>query len=353
MSKTASNTVGDLTSFELDILEQPAALNRALAAPLPAALPELLHRPWERVVFTGMGSSHYAALPTWRSAVAAGWPAWQLDAGQLLDAPELLTAQTLVIATSQSGASGEIVELLERRHRGQAVWGGLIGVTDVQASPLAVAADLPLPLNSGPEATVSTKSYLNTLVVHRQLTAAIRREDPALLELELQAAARVVTSLIGALDLSGLARAALEQPSPRLVSIGKGDDAATALYASLIIKEAAKVATEGYVGGQFRHGPMELAGPGLSALIFGARRSAPDAALRRLAEDVAATGARAVLIGEEQVRGAEAVTVPCSSALESLLSGALVAQYLAVELAKANGVVPGAFIYGSKVTSAL
>jgi glutamine---fructose-6-phosphate transaminase (isomerizing) len=346
-----------LTSFELDMQEQPAALRRALAAPLPAALRELLARPWERVVLTGMGSSHYAALPTWRGAVAAGLPAWHLDAGQLLDAPELLTAQTLVIATSQSGASGEVVELLERRRRGRAVWGGLIGITDVQASPLATAADLTLLLHSGPEATVSTKSYLNTLVVHQRLLAAIRRDDPALAEQELQVAAQTVEQTLDALtghpNLSGLAQAALKPQGYRLVSIGKGDDAATARYASLIIKEAAKVATEGYVGGQFRHGPMELAGPGLSALIFGARRAMPDAALRRLAQDIAATGARAVMIGDEPLPGAEAVTMPCSTALESLLSGALVAQVLAVALARANGVVPGEFIYGNKVTSAL
>lgn len=346
-----------LTSFELDMQEQPAALRRALAAPLPAALTELLARPWKRVVFTGMGSSHYAALPSWRGAVAAGLPAWHLDAGQLLDAPELLTEQTLVIATSQSGASGEVVELLERRRHGRTAWGGLIGITDVGASPLALAADVLLPLHSGPEATVSTKSYLNTLVVHHRLLAALRQGDPARAEQELQATVQMVEQtlgdLTGQLDLSDLAQAALSPPGYRLVSIGKGDDAATALYASLIIKEAAKVATEGYVGGQFRHGPMELAGPGLSALIFGARRAVPDASLRRLAQDIAATGARAVVIGDEPLPGAESVAVPCSSTLESLLSGALVAQVLAVALARANGVVPGEFIYGHKVTSAL
>ncbi|THF70217.1 SIS domain-containing protein [Deinococcus sp. Arct2-2] len=352
---TSNPASPELTSFELDMLEQPAALRRALELRVPPELAHLVNRPWNRVVFTGMGSSHYAALPTWRSAVAAGLPAWHLDAGQLLDSPDLLTDQTLIIATSQSGASGEIVELIERQ-RGK--WGALIGVTDIGHSPLAAAADLFLPLGSGPEATVSTKSYLNTLFVHRHIAAAIAREDRAEVEQELHGVADLVGPLLsplelGELDLSALARGVLEQAGYRLVSIGKGDDAATALYASLIIKEAAKVAVEGYIGGQFRHGPMELAGAGLTALVFGARRTAPDEGLRRLAQDITATGSHAVLIGDDRLEGASTTEVPCGTAFASLVSGALVAQHLAVQLACANGVIPGAFIYGSKVTSTL
>jgi glucosamine--fructose-6-phosphate aminotransferase (isomerizing) len=335
------------------MLEQPAALRRALELGVPPELAELLKRPWNRVVFTGMGSSHFAALPTWRGAVAAGLPAWHLDAGQLLDSPQLLTDQTLVIATSQSGASGEIVELIEWQRGGRAKWGALIGVTDMERSPLAAAADLLLSLGSGPEATVSTKSYLNTLFVHRHITAAMAGEDRARVQQELHSVAERVAPLLAQLDMSTLARAVLAKADSRLVSIGKGDDAATALYASLIIKEAAKVAVEGYIGGQFRHGPMELAGAGLTALVFGARRTAPDESLRRLAQDITATGAHAVLIGDDRLEAATTTEIPCGTALESLVSGAVVAQHLAVQLARANGVTPGAFIYGSKVTSAV
>ncbi|UQN08269.1 SIS domain-containing protein [Deinococcus sp. QL22] len=343
----------ELTSFELDMMEQPAALRRALGIGVPAELAQLLGRPWNRVVLTGMGSSHFAAFPTWRRAVAAGSPAWNLDAGQLLDSPDLLNNQTLMIATSQSGASGEIVELIERQRGGRVKWGALIGVTDAERSPLAAAADLLLPLGSGPEATVSTKSYLNTLVVHRQIAAAMAGEDSAQVEQELYAVPDMVATLLGQLELSVLARGVLEPAGYRLVSVGKADDAATALYASLIIKEAAKVAVEGFVGGQFRHGPMELAGAGLTALVFGTRRTAPDEGLRRMAHDIAATGARAVSIGDDRLEGTTTIEVPCGTALESLVSGAVVAQHLAVCLARANGVTPGEFIYGRKVTSAL
>ena len=52
--------------------------------------------------------------PDLAGAPAPGSDAWRIDTGQLLDSPELLTPDTLLIATSQSGASGEVVELLDR-----------------------------------------------------------------------------------------------------------------------------------------------------------------------------------------------------------------------------------------------
>src|SRR4051794_4373483 len=99
--------------FEHDIADQGEALARFAQAPVPARLATLVQREHARVVLTGMGSSHFAALPSWRRLVGAGQPVWWVDTGQLLDSPQLMTPDTLVVATSQSGASGEIVALLE------------------------------------------------------------------------------------------------------------------------------------------------------------------------------------------------------------------------------------------------
>jgi hypothetical protein len=71
---------------------------------------------------------------------------------------------------------GEIVKLLDLVERGRVNPALLVGITDDAKSPLASAADVFRPLHSGPEATVSTKSYLNTLGVHRGLSAAFASE---------------------------------------------------------------------------------------------------------------------------------------------------------------------------------
>ncbi len=340
------------TPFEEDILEQPAALRR-LADAGPA--PELgeLDRPWERIVFTGMGSSHFASIPTWRTAVRAGHEAWRIDAGELLDTPELLTPGTLLVATSQSGASGEVVELLDRLESGRMRAGFVAGIAAYAASPLALQSDVYLPLLSGDEATVSTKSYLNTLAVHRRLAAVLAGQDPAAAEAEIAATADAVEAQLTRRIDDGLAARALSHARPRLAAVGKRDDAATALLAGLITKESSKVAIEGYVGGQFRHGPFELAGPGMTAFLYGAYESDEDGSTIRLAADLVESGADVVLVGDLTVDGATTVRTPDGSPLSRLATGAVVAELVAVDLARANDVVPGAFAFGNKVTTTL
>ncbi|KNY07959.1 SIS domain-containing protein [Microbacterium sp. GCS4] len=334
--------------FERNISEQPDALRRLADDRSDERLAELGVRSWERIVFTGMGSSHTVGLPAWRALARHGRATWNVDAGQLLDTPELVTPDTLVIATSQSGASAEIVELLDRGIRA----GALIGVAANDESPLARSADLYLPLRSGDEATVSTKSYLNSLVVHHRIAAAFGAIDSAAVEEQIPTSADRIETLID-LDLMRIAQNALAVDRPRLATIGWGDAAATALFAALIGKESSKVAIEGFVGGEFRHGPYELAGPGFTGVFFGASRDDADGPLGRIASDLLASGASVVLVGDLRLDGATTVDVRADGSLAALLEQSVVAQRIAVAIARENGVVPGAFAYGSKVTATL
>ena len=348
----ASNRITEPNPFERNIREQSDALRDLLAAGADPRLSAIVDRPWERVVLTGMGSSHFAGLPTWRALVATGVPAWNVDAGQLLDLPGLVTPETLVIATSQSGASGEVVELLERAASGRLPWSALVGIAAAEDSPLANAADLFLPLHSGDEATVSTKSYLNSLAVQRRVASAFGAGDAASVEAQIADAAERIEPLL-TLDTSSLAREALAHARPRLATVGWGDDAATAMYAALIIKESSKVAIEGFVGGEFRHGPYELAGPGLTAVLFGASVDDVDGPLARIARDLLASGASVILVGDLELEGATTIAAPVGDSLAALAAQSVVAESLAVAIARANGVDPGAFAFGSKVTVTL
>lgn len=344
--------MADRTPFEDDIQEQPEALRRlAASAALPAQVLGAVERPEQRIVLTGMGSSHFAGIPTWRRLVAAGRPAWNVDAGQLLDAPGLLGVGTTLVATSQSGASGEVAELLDRRASGAVSFDQAIGIADAADSVLAQSSDTFLPLHSGPEATVSTKSYLNTLGVHRLFSAAALGEDQLAVRAELLLAAELVAAAISRVDTAELAASVAGHPRRRLAFVGWGDHAATALYSALITKESSKVAAEGYIGGQFRHGPFELAGDGLTVVLFGSSAAEPDASLRRLAEDLVASGSRVVLVGDDSVPGAVTIEVERGDGLTALMVDSVVVQLLAVDLARANGVVPGEFLFGSKITT--
>lgn len=341
------------TPFEQDMLAQPDALRTLANAPVPTGLQAIAGGSWGRTIFTGMGSSHFASLPSWRSLASAGRTAWTIDTGQLLDVPGMLTPDTLLVITSQSGASGEVVELLKVFARGSARPGAVIGITADETSPLAGGADVVVPLHCGPEATVSTKSYLNSLLAQAHVVAAATGGNHAALASDALRIADVVAGQLRSRSVQEIAAAALSHDRPRLAAVGKGAAAATSQFAGLITKESAKLAIEGYVGGQFRHGPFELAGPGLTVFVYGATAGTVDPQTEQLARDVLATGADVVLVGDVELPGASTVPAPGATELEGLMTGAVAAQLVAVDLARANGTVPGAFAFGSKITTAL
>jgi glutamine---fructose-6-phosphate transaminase (isomerizing) len=341
-----------LSPFELDIAAQPDALREFARASPAAELAAIARRDYDRIIFTGMGSSHFAALPSWRRLVADGRSAWWVDTGQLLDSPRLITERTLLVITSQSGASGEIAALLSpaagrRPFRPRA----LVGITNEPGSPLGLASDAVIRLRSGPEATVSTKSYLNSLAAHQQLLRAVA--GPATAPGTPADTARLIRDLSPVPAATALAQVVTSASNPRVVFIGIRDDGATALYAGLITKEAAKIAAEGFIGGQFRHGPLELAGPGLAAILFGARADDASGPITGLAADLTATGADVTLVGDLTMPGTRTIAIPRGTILTELAAGAVVAQHIAVRIARARGIEPGAFAYGQKVTTTL
>ena len=136
MAERYGDRAGDVTPYERDIAEQARALGAFIAAPRPAAvaLKPLLAYP--RVVVTGMGSSHFAGARTWRRLVAAGSPAWWIDTAALLESPGLITPETLLVITSQSGASGETVALLDELESAGSR-PEVIGIANDESSPLA------------------------------------------------------------------------------------------------------------------------------------------------------------------------------------------------------------------------
>lgn len=335
------------TPFERDVDDQAEALRAFMQSALATAVTKLLRSRYERIVLTGMGSSHFAALPGWRRLADAGHPAWWVDSGQLLDAPGLITPGTLLIATSQSGASAEIVAMAEPQGP-IARAAALIAVTNDPASPLARRADGIIGLHSGDEATVSTKSYLNSLAAHERITSVINGTPAD----DTSETVKAIEDFSRPAVLRDIAADFAATPDTRLVYIGFGDHAASALYAGLITKEAAKVPSEGYIGGQFRHGPLELAGPGLTSVLFGGDGRA-HGSVRQLAADLLASGSTVLAVGDPGLAGAVHIGAPEGSMSARLAHDALIAQHLTVAIAAARGITPGVFTYGSKVTTAL
>lgn len=331
--------------------EEADGLLRFADTRLPDGLAGLDLRGYDRIVLTGMGGSDHGTIPFELRLARAGLPVWRVMAGRLLETLELVTAGTLLVVTSQSGRSGEIVALLERLERRPKA---ILAVTDDAASPLAAAADHVVLLVSGREATVATKSYANTLAAFHRLAGLLLegRDGPAVDDIRAAAGSLQRHIDRGTPAVDALVARMPAGAAPRLALIGAGPDTATALAGAMVLKEAAKVAAEGYAGGAFRHGPLELAGPGLTALLFG-RGSPEEVSPNALARDLATTGSAVVTVGPAAYAGSGLVAVAGTTELERLLHGMYVVQRLSVGMARAAGLVPGAFLYGQKITAQL
>jgi glucosamine--fructose-6-phosphate aminotransferase (isomerizing) len=328
--------------------DQPFALKAFVdSKPLNSVSSHELSR-YDRIILTGMGASHYSALPTWRRLVALGLPAWWLSTSELLDSRALLRDGSLLWITSQSGRSGEIVALLDEiSESGRPRC--IIGVTSDLDSPLGKTSDIAVDLCCGPEATVSTKSYINSLAAHHLLLVRFAGgdEDGANREI-LDAAVKISSSGVSLEAIKAIATEALSSESPRFALIGAGDQAASALYGALVIKEACKLQAEGFIGGEFRHGPFELAGPGLTAVLYRGHDEYSD--LSALSADLRRTGSQIVELPSDESSQAPDST---STGLRKLMTEAVFAQMLSVELARARGITPGEFRFGQKITSSL
>ncbi len=172
---------------------------------------------------------------------------------------EPLFGRSLVIGISQSGASPDVVGVVDAARRQGAP---TIAITNEPGSPLAAAAEHVIDLGAGPErAVAATKTYTAELVAIARLVAAISGEEDEGL--------RGVPELLAvALEAEGGARDAARAHSQlRTCSVlGRGFEYATTREWALKLKELARVVADPYSAADFRHGPLALVEPGFTVL---------------------------------------------------------------------------------------
>ncbi len=354
-----------------EILGQPTAIERAATA--LAARPDLLAAlavacpPRAPIVLTGMGSSAAACSAAATVLGGAGVLATSIETAELLHfrLPALSAAGTLVIV-SQSGAGAELVRLLDALGSGTAR-PFLVGVANGSANPLARRADLAFDTGAGPETGPSSGTFAATLVT---LAGIVRTLEggPATDALRIAAevgdlarsAARALANVLASAPRAADALDAAFGGRSYRVILGRGTARAAAEMGALTLKEGAAMGCEAQDPAAFRHGPLELAGPGLGAVVVSLDpATAPlDAGL---AAEIAAAGSGVVLIGPVRTTGratvgtvapARVTTIPVP-AVDPLLAPAVALpplQLLAHLLAVRAGREPGVLLRAAKVT---
>ena len=301
-----------------------------------------------RIVFAGMGSSHFASYETWETFSRMGLQAWWLPASELIDVGAgLLTPGTLLCLTSQSGESAEVTQVLKQFDLSKVE---VLGITNNPQSNLAKHSNYLVDLKAGPEATVSTKTYLNTLaamkLVFSEVSNSYENSRSTLL--------RTVDSIenyITDIDLHIESAESLFPYKKNYVCVGRGVAGASSQTAGLILKEAAKMSIEGTTSASFRHGPIEIAGPDLSITFFD-RGTEPHNALNiKLASDLISSGSSVTWIGDKGI--GTKLPSPDRKGTEFRICDTLAFQTLSFALAARTGVQAGSFAYASKVTDTL
>lgn len=371
--------------FLNDILAQPAALREALGLqdfrPLEPLAQRLAQGEIDRIVLTGMGASYYALYTAWLRLAAAGYPAIWVDCAELVHhTPALIGPKTLLVVASQSGRSAEILALLSLL-AGKAAAGtppaGLVAITNDLESPLATAALLMLeaakqhasapaavllPLHTQPEQAVSTRTYVITLAVAQLAACALSRyasQGAGDFQADQEDLERTIDGIQAYLSawqeqLEQIGKAFRSPGSAPLVLLGRGLSLASACEGALNIEETSKLPAIGLQAAEFRHGPLEIAGPGLTALVFAGQPPVQELN-RRLWSDLQAKGANAWWV-EPQNAGQPiqgALPMPAAYGIGLPLAEIIPVQLLCVHLCLSLGLTPGQFRYIGKVTTEL
>ena len=344
--------------FIAEISGQPEAIRRAASglAEQIHVLERIAAIGHERtVVFTGMGSSYDACYPSVTALAAAGIPTLHIDASELLHfRKNVLADASLLVTVSQSGESAEIVRLIEGLERDDHS-PHVVAVTNGTANTLARLAGDVLDTRTGDEVGPSTMTFAAALVVVGTVGRVLRGETPLDAVAATQRGAETAAASIEAL----LARPTLPDEltawlgdRPHSVILARGPARAAAEMGALTLKEAIGLPIESLQTAQFRHGPLELAGPDLAAIVIATEPETRDLDVG-LAGELVALGAAAIAVVEsgETPEGVMRIDIGAQDRLLASAVSILPAQLLAWKLAVERGRPPGSYIRASKVTT--
>jgi glucosamine--fructose-6-phosphate aminotransferase (isomerizing) len=309
------------------------------------------------LVFTGMGSSYDACYPAVTDLAASGMASLHLGAAELLHfRTGVLGAPSLVVAVSQSGESAEVVRLARLfREPPAGERPTVLAVTNGSDNALASLADLTIDTRAGEESGPSTMTFAAALVALSSIGSILAGEplDAVLARTEAEAelAATAIERLLGDTSLAEELAARL---GPRAVTVvlGRGPARAAAEMGALTLKEAAGLAVESLETAQFRHGPLELAGPDLAAIVIATEEETLDLDVG-LADELAKAGSAVLVIGRGSQGSPDALRIDVGSTDRTIAPAVSIVpiQLLAWRLAVMRGREPGAYVRASKVTT--
>jgi glutamine---fructose-6-phosphate transaminase (isomerizing) len=353
-----------MTIMMEEIVQQPlalAGLRKYYESPGAISRRTLRHlvRWPPNVVFTGMGSSLFAAYPAQAYLTSQGIRATVWEAAELLHYHlGILKPDTLVVAVSQSGETVEVLRLLDQVPEKV----GVAAVVNVERSTLARRGGLLLPMMAGRQTSVSTKTYMCSVAVLMYLAFAIADEPRRHLTHVLLQAIRAQERILDRHELLRAPTVEFFDYPPYVALLSRGPDLASVHQGAMMLKEVARLGAEPISAAQFRHGPIEIVNPSHRYVIF-ARQAQPGQhsgraadtgrLLLKLAKDIQSHGGRVLLLtslASPETTNIRTIRVePLKLGLGTLVD-TLYMQLLAHDLAVRAGLEPGKTRIAESVT---
>ncbi|OGY32569.1 MAG: glutamine--fructose-6-phosphate aminotransferase [Candidatus Woykebacteria bacterium RIFCSPLOWO2_01_FULL_41_12] len=177
-----------------------------------------------------------------------------------------LNNNSLVIAISQSGETIDVVEPVQNAKKKGAK---VVALTNVLGSTLYRLADHKILLGAGPEVAVAaTKSFIAmvSLLIYLAYQVSGRGEEARVL---LTKAEKNISLMLKDDYINRVKRLAKKiYLKEHLYVIGRGLSYATALEATLKLKEVPYIHSEGFAGGELKHGVIALVEKGTPTIVF-------------------------------------------------------------------------------------
>jgi len=331
-----------MSHFRDEIAEQPEVASRLLAQSRDAlaAIGERIRETQPRgYVIAARGSSDHAALYAKylfgarnRALVALAAPSLFTHYGS---APNL--EGQCVIGISQSGASPDVVSVIEEARRQGAA---TIAISNDAESPLAKAAELVLTLGAGPERSVpASKTYTASLLALALISQAVDA-DPTFAA----ALSNVPQAIASALEMdSDLEKLVAFLSGSRAIVLGRGFNFSTAEELALKLMETSYLMARAWSVADFEHGPIAVLEAGLPVVVVDGG-GVMTTLVRSIRERIAAKGCHVVQLVDGDVPDVSSpTTVQLRSGLPEELtpiSLAVLAQLLSHRVAVARGFDP-------------
>lgn len=298
-----------------EIMEQPSSLANTLANRCGEAFyfPELSRhteriRKAPRILMIACGTSLNACYAT-RGAFESllRLPVACENACDFVERHGFVSPDDVCIFVSQSG---ETADTLAALRYAAARYAFCIGITNTYASTLARETNTCIYINAGPEVGVgSTKAYtaqvallvgIASSLAHAHALAPTLQSLPSILDTFLITIAQTIKSLSSTL-----------KDEKHIMFIGRGANYATALEASLKLKEISYIHAEAVMSGELKHGPLALIDDSILCIVI-ATRDALYEKSKSTVKQLQARGARIILLTNDpnDFPGIKALVVP-------------------------------------------